>query len=363
MTEKEMIKFAKQSYISEINDNVLYLTLAEREKDEYLKENLIRIAKMEEKHANFWKHFLEVRNEEVPKPTISYKKIKFASFLQNFLNPAIIVSFLELGESNAVKAYYQFLKESQLDEHEAKALKNIILDELGHESFFKEESENVGISNVRDFVLGMNDGLVEILGAVTGLSAVYVSNPLIVGVSGLIVGIAGALSMGIGAFISVRSQRQVNEAEKEKLQIIFDIAPEKAVETFKEKLKESDIPEEVAEEVAEKLGENKSVLSKLLIKDDNENEIRSGLFTGFAYLFGVFFPVIPYFIFPSSLIALPFSILFAGLALSIVALFIALISGLSIKKKVMEMVVSGFSAAGIAYLFGKLMQSIFGVEI
>ncbi len=363
MNEKEMIIFAKKSYISEINDNVLYMTLAENEKDSYLKENLIRIAKMEEKHANFWKHFLEVRNETVPKAVIDYKKIKFAAFLQKFLNPAIIVSFLELGEASAVKAYYQFLKETKLEEHEEKALKNIILDELEHETFFKSESENVGISNIRDFVLGMNDGLVEILGAVTGLSAVYVNNPLVVGVSGLIVGIAGALSMGIGAFISVRSQRQVNEAEKEKLQIIFDIAPEKAVETFKEKLKESEIPDEIAEEVAEKLGKNKSVLSKLLLKEDNENELRSGLFTGFAYLFGVFFPVIPYFIFPSSLIALPFSILFAGLALSIVALFIAMISGLSIKKKVMEMVVSGFSAAGIAYAFGKLMQSIFGIDI
>ena len=77
---------------------------------------------------------------------------------------------------------------------------------------------------------------------------------------------------------------------------------------------------------------------------------------------GVLFPVLPYFFAPSSVLALAFSIAFAGLALTIVAIAVALLSGISIQKKIWEMVVSGFSAAGVSYVFGKLMQSVFGIH-
>jgi len=89
------------------------------------------------------------------------------------------------------------------------------MDEIEHEEIFSKSKQLLHVENLRDFILGMNDGLVEILGAVTGLSAAYVNNPFMVAISGLIVGVAGALSMGIGSFISVRSQREMNEGNKE----------------------------------------------------------------------------------------------------------------------------------------------------
>ena len=357
------IKLAKQFYIDEMNDFFTYTEIAKSVKDTQLKNVLLKIAKMEEEHASFWKEFLEKRGETVPEVSVNKLKIRFLQIIAKFINPVLVISFLEIGEASAFQKYYKFLKEADLSEEEKQFLKKIILDEIEHETIFAKKTENTGISNIRDFVLGMNDGLVEILGVVTGLSAVYMNNPFVVAISGLIVGVAGALSMGIGAFISVRSQRQVNEAIREKLQIIFDIAQERAIEEFKEKLLETGIPEDLAEEISKKLGTNKEAIKKLLIKETNENEIVSGLFTGFAYIFGVFFPVLPYFIAPSSLIALPFSILFAGLALAIVATIIATLSGISIKKKIMEMVFSAFFAAGVSYLFGSLMQNLFGINI
>ncbi|RUM50534.1 MAG: rubrerythrin family protein [Hydrogenothermus sp.] len=358
----DFIKKAKEFYINEIRDYEFYLFLSKKVKDEKLKDNLIRIANMERGHANFWKQFLEKNN--VPIPNVNTVKLRkyIALILNKLTNPVLVVSFLELGESGGVKEYYDFLTKAPLSEEEKEKLKKIIVDEIEHETFFAKEAEKFGISNVRDFVLGMNDGLVEILGAVTGLSAVYVNNPLMVAVSGSIVGVAGALSMGIGAFISVRSQRQVNQALNEKIEILFDVSPSKALDTLKEHLEEMNIPPQVIEDVVKKI-DDKKALAKLLIKEDDENEIRSGLFTGFAYLFGVLLPVLPYFFAPSSLVALPFSILFAGLALGTVGFIISVLSGIDIKKKVMEMVVAGFSAAGLSYLFGKAIQAIFGIDI
>ncbi len=357
------VQLAKQFYIDEMNDYLTYMEIAKSVKDLQLREILIKIAKMEKEHASFWKDFLEKRGKTVPEVSINKVKIDLLKAVAKIVNPLLVISFLEIGEASAFQKYYKFLKEADISEEEKQFLKKIILDEIEHETTFAKKTENTGISNIRDFVLGMNDGLVEILGVVTGLSAVYLNNPFVVAVSGLIVGVAGALSMGIGAFISVRSQRQVNEAIREKLQIIFDISPERAVEEFKEKLLETGIPKDLADEISKKLGTNKEAIKKLLIKETDENEIVSGLFTGFAYLFGVFFPVLPYFIAPSSLIALPFSILFAGLALAIVATVISVLSGINIKKKIMEMVFSAFFAAGVSYLFGSLMQNLFGISV
>jgi VIT1/CCC1 family predicted Fe2+/Mn2+ transporter len=76
---------------------------------------------------------------------------------------------------------------------------------------------------------------------------------------------------------------------------------------------------------------------------------------------GVLFPVLPYFFAPSSFVALPLSIVFAGLSLTLVAAVIAMLSGIPMKQKIAEMVISGFTAAGLSYGFGTLMRSVFGI--
>ena len=53
---------------------------------------------------------------------------------------------------------------------------------------------------------------------------------------------------------------------------------------------------------------------------------------------------------------------YAGLALALVGGMIALVSGISLRRKVTEMIVAGFSAAGLAYLFGHFVQMLFGIE-
>jgi VIT1/CCC1 family predicted Fe2+/Mn2+ transporter len=262
-----------------------------------------------------------------------------------------------------VEKYYKFLQKDFLNDEEKEELKKIITDELEHEAIFEKEADRLGLSNIRDFILGMNDGLVEILGVITGMSAVYVSAPHIVAMSGLIVGVAGALSMGIGAFISVRSQRQVNEALREKLKILFEVNPSITLEKFKEKLINSGIPKNLAEEVAKKFKSKEKALQNILVEEVNENEFKSALFTGFAYLIGVIFPVFPFFIFPNSLMALPVSLISVGFILTLVASVIAILSGISIRKKVIEMILSAFTATALSFAFGKLMQIIFGVNV
>lgn len=316
------------------------------------------------KHAKFWHDFLARRGVKIPKAKVSKLSLYSTRLLRKILGPGAVASLLEMGENSAIQKYFKFLTAYQenLDEEERRELSEVILDELEHEKFFYESKRRLHVENIRDLVLGMNDGLVEILGAVTGLSAVYVYNPKLVGISGLIVGVAGALSMAIGTFISVRSQRQVNESIRQRMEVLFRVSPDRAKDELLDKLLESGMPEEVAKEVAEKLSSNHDAIIKLLVQEEDENEVRAALYTGISYLIGVAFPVTPYFFASSSLIALPFSVLLAGTALGVVATFISVLSGISIKKKVTEMVTTGLGAAFVSYLFGRLMEALFHVS-
>ncbi|MEZ0323540.1 MAG: VIT1/CCC1 family protein [Hydrogenothermaceae bacterium] len=357
----DIIQKAKEFYIGELLDRNLYRELASSVKDKDLKENLLRIAKAEEKHSNFWKNFLEKRGVKVEENLKEPIKLKFIKFLARFINPLYLISILESGESSALKAYYEFLSSTELDEYESKSLKMIILDELEHETYFEKVAEKLGLNNVRDIILGMNDGLVEIMGTVAGFTAVYENNPQIIGVSGLVVGIAGALSMGIGAFVSVRSQKQVNEALDFKQKVLLKVDPQKSYDLIDDII--PDLPQDVKEKFIETVKKYSIDIGSLLVKSSKENEYKSGFLTGLSYLLGVFFPVIPFFFASNSYIALPFSIVFSLFVISIVSGFISLFSGISMKKKIFEMITASSIAAFLSFSFGKIVQTLFNIEI
>ncbi len=362
MHKIDSIKLALKFHRGEIIDSQIYAYLASLERDEKRKRMLLGLANIEKRHAEFWKSYLKKRDAKVPPVKFGGLK-KFAFWLtRKLMGVRITVSLSEMGESSAIESYYDFFEHGDLDEEEKKKLRLIILDELEHERFFLREKKILHTENIRDMVLGMNDGLVEILGAVTGLSAVYYNNPLLVGLSGLIVGVAGSLSMGIGAYVSVRSQRQVNEGSRRRLKIILAVSKRRVAEEIRSRLTDIGVDEKDARELAEKMAENRDVVDKLIPEED-VNEKRAAIYTGLAYILGVFFPVVPYFFVPNTAIALPFSVVFAGLALSIVSAIISVMSGISAKKKVAEMLILGLGAAGLSYAFGTLVNILFGASI
>jgi len=147
---------------------------------------------------------------------------------------------------------------------------------------------------------------------------------------------------------------------RKNMEILLDVAPDVAAEKEVEKLVENGIPESIAKEIVEKL-KNEGLLKALLPEEEDENEIRAALYTGIAYLFGVSFSVIPFFLAPTSFIALIFSVILASLALVSVGSLVALFSGIDTKKKAIEMLTTGLGAALISYGFGTLIDKIFGI--
>ena len=350
---------AVKFYYEEVKDSQVYEYLAMLEKDVKLRRRLRGLARIEKRHAEFWKDYLKKRGTEVKEKKFSMVRKFGVYLLRKLFGASMVVSLSEMGESSAIYAYYDFYAHGDLSAHEKEVLSRIILDEMEHEKLFYQEKKFLHVENIRDIVLGMNDGLVEILGAVTGLSAVYVNNLLLVGLSGLIVGVAGSLSMAIGSYVSVRSQRQVNEGLRKRFRMMLSVSEKRAREEIEEKLKDMGLPESLAVEAAQKMSVDEQDIEKLLPKEET-NEVRSAIYTGLAYILGVMFPVMPYFFSPTTYIALPLSVIFAGIALSIVSAVISVMSGISVKRKVAEMIILGLGAAGLSYLFGTAMNILFG---
>ena len=102
------------------------------------------------------------------------------------------------------------LESSDLTDQEKELLMDIIKDEVLHENLLEseEKSYKTFLEHVREIVLGMNDGLVEVLSVSAGLAGTFVF-PLYVFAGGILVGIEGALSMGIGAYASSKTSTQI----------------------------------------------------------------------------------------------------------------------------------------------------------
>ena len=70
------------------------------------------------------------------------------------------------------------------------------------------------VNNMRSIVLGLNDGLVEVLAAVSGIAVIAMS-PWVVALSGMIIGVSGTLSMAGGVYLSTKSHSLIASEERE----------------------------------------------------------------------------------------------------------------------------------------------------
>jgi len=101
---------------------------------------------------------------------------------------------------------------------------------------------------LRAAVLGANDGLVATASLMIGVSAAKASSPLVtVGLAGIA---AGAMSMAVGEFISVRSQSDIEEADRQLEIAHLASDPEGELEELTQIYIERGLTRELAAEVA-----------------------------------------------------------------------------------------------------------------
>ncbi len=156
----------------------------------------------------------------------------------------------------------------------------------------------------REIVFGMQDGMVSALSALTGI-AVGSQNHFIVLLSGLAIISAGAISMAIGTFTSLSSQRKMeNEMLREELSEIQNNKEEESVEMERRFIKDG-WPKNMAVQMSLSAKENENLMLKemayrelSIVPNKNPSVIKNSIAMFSAWLVGGLFPLSPYFFLP-----------------------------------------------------------------
>ncbi|WP_018963366.1 VIT1/CCC1 transporter family protein [Coprothermobacter platensis] len=180
---------------NEITEARVYGFLARLAKGEN-KDILSRIMKDELRHYQMWK---ELSGRDVG-PNIW--KVFLYSFLALVFGVTYTIKLMETGESKAGESY------QRLSEQYEQA-RSIYIDEERHEEELYKLVQEEKLSYLGSIVLGLNDALVEITGTLAGLTfALGIAKT--VGVSGLITGVAAALSMAASEYMSQVADKKAN---------------------------------------------------------------------------------------------------------------------------------------------------------
>lgn len=369
--EGSVIDVARESLRDELESALIYGHLANRYRGTGLSEKLRKIAKMEGDHAAFWADFLRRRGVDPSGIKPRRLRIRLYMLLFRLLGLGLTIKLLENGEIKAIETYARLLESPDLSGEEAEELKKILADELLHEEEFATEETRLKefMEHVRDAVLGMSDGVVEILSVSAGLAGAY-GNPLNVALGGLIVGIAGSLSMGIGAFSSVRAQRQVRLGVLSRIVLAVKHLPGIFIDRIKEYMVRKGFSEEAARVIAEESVSRKDLLKRIIAEEEYgireetlEHPGKAGLYTGLFYIVGAIIPLIPYFLTLPIGIAIPLSFVFAATMMAFTGFIIAVSANLDVKMKMIELVAAGLGAAAITFIVGRVASVLLSIEV
>ncbi len=237
---KKILEALESNWQAEMEGYHTYLALADRDTDAVRAHVLRHLAAAEEEHAALWA--ARIKDLGGPEPVYSGRTHGEADALAN---PAggvrMALRRLEIEESRHIANYGSQLKELG-DEDSIEILNHVIEDEKDHHRELgsllrghyhapagapkvdpkavleellakRNEGRKQAGSWIGDAIYGVNDGLGAIFGIVSGVSGATTGNAQYVLLAGLSGMIASALSMGSGAYLAAKSEREIYHAE------------------------------------------------------------------------------------------------------------------------------------------------------
>lgn len=202
---------------------------------------------------------------------------------------------MERGEGDAQDSYEQ-LREV-IPEAEA-----IILEENQHETALLELLDEEMLRYTGSMVLGLNDALVELTGALAGLTLALQDTKLIA-LTGSITGIAAALSMGASEYLSTKTE------------------------------------------------------------ETTKNPVRASIYTGGTYLITVLILILPYLVLTNYYLCLGCTLAGAVIIIALFNYYISVAKDEPFKRRFLEMAGVSFGIAGFSFLVGFLLRMFLGVDV
>ena len=291
MELKPKIKLQIQAYQRvEITEHHIYKRLAKRVKPPENARILEQIAEDELRHYHGWKKY----SEQEVQP--DWFKMWFYYLVSVLFGFTFGVKLMEMGEEAAQKNYEEIasiVPEAMQFKHE----------EDIHEEKLIAMLDEERLRYAGSVVLGLNDALVELTGALAGLT-LALQNGKLIALSGLITGIAASMSMAASEYLSTRSEQT------------------------------------------------------------DKHPVRAAIYTGLAYIVTVSLLVLPYLLSPETYILDLIIALTTGvIIIAVFNYYISVAKGESFRARFLEMAGLSLSVAAFSFGIGYLIRIWLGIEI
>ena len=231
----------------------------------------------------------------------------------------------------------------------------------GQLSKFESRHRSVGGNAIRAAVLGGNDGLVSNFSLIMGVAGATMegSAVLLAGIAGLL---AGALSMALGEWISVKSSQELYENQMKIEMEELTIDPEGEKKEIALIYIAKGIPEEQAHQMANSMMADKTQAHELLVSEElgiNAEELKGSALEAAIYSFvlfsiGAIIPLAP-FIFTTGNKAIILSVVFSMVGLFLIGAAITLFTNRNVWFSGFRQVFFGLAAAAVTFGIGKLI--------
>ena len=281
------VSFPEESQKDEITSYHIYNNLSKKSEGKN-KQILKHISNEELKHYHFWKQYT---NKDIKPDKF---KIFIYLILSKILGITFVIKSMENEERKAQEIYNRFSSKY-------KGIKDILKDEHKHEDILISLIHESKLDYIGSIVLGLNDALVELTGALAGFTLAF-EKTLFIATAGLITGIAASMSMMASEYLSRKA-------------------------------------------------------------DERGNAFKASIYTGLAYIFTVILLVLPFFLLKNQYIALTLTLLIGLSVVGLFTFFISVVKGVSFKRRFLEMALISLGVAAISFGIGFLVKNVFGIQI
>ena len=371
--DKVNLATVEKMWRREVEAASTYKHLANREHDPRRKDILMRLADQEEKHAARWSERITAATGRVP----DRKEVERGlSWFQRISDPNVVLQRLEQEENKAEDEYNQLMARLS-DPADRKIAEEAMLEERDHavilrtlaggsmpsprsalDSILGRERWHVrGHGWIGDAIYGVNDGLGAVFGIVSGMAG-YTGGSEVVLAAGLAGTLASALSMGAGAYLAAKSQREVYESEVAREQKEIDEDPHEELTELELFYQLKGFSPEEARGMAERLQKDPQQFLRTLVHEELgldattfPNPWRSMTSAGVSTAIGGFIPIIPFF-FTVGMPAVIASFIISTLAHFVVGASKSLVTTRSWWASGTEMTLVGILEAAITYGLG-----------
>jgi VIT1/CCC1 family predicted Fe2+/Mn2+ transporter/demethoxyubiquinone hydroxylase (CLK1/Coq7/Cat5 family) len=379
---QETLEVIRRNWRAEVETAQIYRDLAEHEPDEKRKAILLRMAEAEERHAQRWEQKLHDMGVPVP-PLVETVWTRFKRSFTRALGTDIAIRRMEAAEEKHEREFSaqreralvnehdvrEFLRTSALEEKAHARALNAMAPQLGPRTVLdtilkRERWHGRGGSWVADAIYGVNDGLGAVFGIVSGVAGATNNQQHIVLISGLAGMMASSLSMGAGAYLAVKSEREVYEAEIAREKAEVEENPEEEIEEMSLFYQLQGFSPEESQRMAERLAEQPEQMVQAMAQSElglSQHHFgkpwTSAMSAALSTAIGAFIPIIPFF-FLSGVTAVV-----AAFTISIIAHFAvgavkSLITIRSWWASGLEMTIVGVIEAAVTYGLGLAFGAI-----